>query len=159
MAASVLGLFGVALAAALAELLLPSEEGRATKIALRFLVSLSVLLLFLAPFRGILSDAPPFSLDQIIEAGESAVGKEGFDAIFRDAINEGSAQALKEGLSALLAEQYGIGEGQAQIFVYFDGKGELSRVQIYLSGSALLKDPHELEAELGALLGCETEVR
>ena len=47
---TVLGLFGVCIAAALAELLLPGDEGRGTKTALRLLVSLAVLLLLLRPF-------------------------------------------------------------------------------------------------------------
>jgi threonine/homoserine efflux transporter RhtA len=54
---TVLGLFGVCIAAALSELLLPGDEARGTKTALRLLVSLSVLLLLLRPFLPYLQKA------------------------------------------------------------------------------------------------------
>lgn len=154
---TVLGLFGVCIAAALAELLLPGDEGRGTKTALRLLVSLAVLLLLLRPFLPYLQKAPSFALEELVGETEDTTAR--YQEIFENAVREGSEKDLKAGLAALLKEEYGIEEKQAHIKVYFDGAGYLRRVEIYLSGHALLQDPDALAADISARLGCETEVR
>jgi len=154
---TVLGLFGVCLAAALSELLLPGEEGRGTKVALRALTSLAVLLLLLRPVLPYLKGAPDFSFESLV--GESEDTTEQYQEIFEHAVSVGSERELKEGLFKMLAEEYGITKDDAYIKVYFDRTGELSRVEIYLSGHAKLPDPDALEADIGGRLNCETEVR
>ena len=62
MGTAILGLVGVSLAAALAELLLPGDEGKGTKRFLRILVSLAVLLLLLRPFLSLLGSAEGFTV-------------------------------------------------------------------------------------------------
>ena len=154
---TVLGLFGVCFAAALAELLLPGEEGRGTKAALRALTSLAVLLLLLHPAVPYLKGAPDISVEALV--GESEDTTEEYEEIFHHAVSTGSERALKAGLEKMLEQEYGMTKDDAYIKVYFDRTGELSRVEIYLSGHAKLPDPDALEADISGRLHCETEVR
>lgn len=154
---TVLGLFGVCIAAALSELLLPGDEGRGTKTVLRLLVSLAVLLLLIRPVLPYLHIAPDLALEELV--GESEDTTAHYQEIFESAVRSHSERDLKAGLLALLDEEYDIANDDVYIKVYFDGTGELLRVEIYLSGHALLQDPDVLAADISARLGCETEVR
>ncbi len=154
---TVLGLFGVCLAAALSELLLPGDEGRGTKGALRVLTALAVVLLLIRPVLPYLNATPSFSFEDLVGEGEDTTGE--YEEIFERAIRVGSERELKAGLVRLLEDAYGIAEDDVHIKVYFDSEGGLSRVELYLSGLALLKDPDTIAADISARLGCKTEVR
>lgn len=155
---TVLGLFGVGLAAGLAELLLPGEEGKGTKKALALLTTLAVLLLLLRPFLTFLHTDRAFSFEDLLGESETDVAAE-YEEIFARAVAAGSERDLREGIYRWLWVEYGIEKEDAYIKISFDDAGALLRVEIYLSGSALLQDPVALGEALGNKLGCETEVR
>ncbi len=155
---TVLGLFGVGLAAALAELLLPGEDGKGTKTALRLLVSLAVLLLLIRPFLSLMGSSPELYFEALVGESEANTTAQ-YEEIFARAVEAGSERDLAEGIYAWLLSEYGIEKEDAHLEISFDEAGALARVEIYLSGSALLRDPDVLAEALGAKLGCETEVR
>ncbi len=151
----VLALFGAALAAGLAELLLPREEGGTAKL-FRFLVSLVVLLLILAPFAGFLQNS------EEIFSGEIAFEEqkiEDFEQIFSNTVSAQGKEEFEKGLYALLEREYGIRQENASLLVRFDAQGELAGVSVFLSGVAILQDPDALERALSQKLGCTVEVR
>ena len=151
----VLTLFGAALAAGLAELLLPVLEGGTVKL-FRFLVSLVVLLLILTPFVGFLQNSEElFTTDVAYEEKEL----EDFEQIFSDAVNAQGKEEFEKGLYALLAREYGIKQKDATLLVRFDAQGELASVSVFLSGGALLQNPDTIEKMLAEVLGCTVEVR
>jgi hypothetical protein len=154
---TVLGLFGVLFAATLAELLLPGEEGRGTKGVLRLLTALAVVLLLIRPALPYLQGTPAFPFEELV--GQSEDVEKAYEEIFSRAVRSGSERELKAALKKLLSSEYGIAQDDAYIKVYFDGKGALLRVEIYLSGLAILEDPDKIAADIGGRLGCETEVR
>ena len=155
MQGTVLSLFGAALAAGLAELLLPNEQAGTAKL-FRFLISLVVLLLILSPFIGFLQSG------EELLAGELALeqtDEQALTQIFSDTVNaQGRADFEKE-LYALLEREYGLAPKNVTILVRFDATGVPSGVSVYLSGAGLLKDPAALEAALTKKLGCTVEVR
>ena len=157
MTATVLGLFGVCLAAALAEILLPGEEGRGTKTALRALTALAVLLLISRPILPYFQKSFDFSLEMLL--GDADIQTEQYEAVFENALRAGGEQELNRALLALLEEEYGIGQEDAHVKVYFDETGAPTHAKITLSGMALLVDPDEIAADVSARLDCETEVR
>ncbi|MBE6580381.1 MAG: hypothetical protein E7650_02065 [Ruminococcaceae bacterium] len=154
---TVLSLALVGICAALCEHLLPKGQGEGMQRALRLLVSLAVVLITLRPFVGFLHSDAAFDLGAIFdtEAADSAT----YEEIFEKTVTAQGEADFKAGLLALLESEYGIKEGQADVRLYFDENGALSQIRIYLSGSALLHDPHELGEALTARLGCKTEVR
>jgi len=155
MQGAVLALFGAALAAGLAELLLPDRENGTAKL-FRFLVSLVVLLVILIPFGGflqnsgeILSGEIPFEEQEMTELEQT----------FSEAVNAQGKKEFEKGLYALLAREYGIPQKNVTPLVRFDPQGELACVTLFLSGEALLQNPDTLETALSKKLGCTVEVR
>lgn len=153
---TVLGLFGVCMAAALCELL-PTGDAKGTRGVLRVLVSLAVLLLLVRPFLPILGGTPEIPLEELVGGAEDTTTE--YEDIFHRAVMKGSERDLREGLYAWLFEKHGVEREDAHIKIALTGAGELSRVEIFLSGKALLLDPDALGEELEKLLSCETEVR
>ena len=151
----VLSLFGAALAAGIAELLLPATEGGTAKL-FRFLVSLVVLLLILAPFAGFLQKNEDFFTGEIEwEERETA----DFEQIFSDTVSAEGKKEFEKGLYALLAREYGIEQKNVTLLIRFDAQGELVSVSVFLSGGALAQNPDTLARALSQRLGCTVEVR
>lgn len=147
----------VGICAALCELLLPQGQAQGTKRALRVLVSLAVLLIILRPFLGFLrSDA---TLDLGVMSAPEAAEREAYEEIFESTVAVHMEADFKAQLIALLEEEYGIAAHDVAVHLSFDAVGELCQISIYLSGAALLQDPHALAAALTARLGYQTEVR
>ena len=142
MSGAMLALFGVVLAAAIGDLMIPGEEKGGTRQFLHFMTALCVLLLLLSPFRSFVQ-----STDDLLR-GELS-----------DAVASRSAAELKEGLLALLQEKYGIAPTDQEVAVVLNERGELCRVSVLLKGEALLKDPEEIREDLLEMLSCEVEVR
>lgn len=151
----VLALFGAALAAGLAELLLPREEG-GTATVFRFLISLVVLLLILTPFASFLQNSEEILSGEITFEEESTAD---FEQIFSDTVGAQSKQDFEKGLYALLLREYGISQKDVTLLVRFDAQGELVGVSLFLSGEALTKNPDTLAKALTQKLGCTVEVR
>ncbi len=156
MQTELLALFGVCLAGAMGEMLLPTGTGIGTRRLLRFLLSLSVLLLILTPFLHFLKSNADF-LQGELPGQETELAE--YEQIFNKALSEQSAADLQNGLHALLRSEYGIQEENCTVLVFFAQDGALQRVSIFLSGNALIKDPQVIEKDLEARLNCLVEVR
>lgn len=157
MGAEVLALFGVAMAAALADMLVPTENG-GTRQFLHFLTAMVVLTLLLRPFLAVLGGAEDF-LQGEVEWAESEESQEKYEQIFSQAVARRSATELREGLAELLQREYGIHGEDCEIRVKLTEDGALSEVSVFLSGAALLCDPEEIAEDLQVRLGCRVEVR
>ena len=151
----VLALFGAALAVGLAELLLPVEEGGTAQV-FRFLVSLVILLLILAPFMGFLANSESILVGEITT---NKADQEAFEQIFSDTVSAQGRVEFEKGLLALLEAEYGIPSKNVTLLVRYGTEGELAGVSVFLSGGALLQDPDVLARELTKKLGCTVEVR
>lgn len=158
MGGAILALFGVVLAAAIADLLIPGEERGGTRQLLHFLTALSVLLLLLSPFRSLLQNAEGF-LQGEIEWSEEEVQKSDFEKRLSEAVANRSAVQLREGLAELLQQKYGIASSDLEIAVELSEQGELRRISVFLKGAALLQDPEEIRQDLLKLFSCDVEVR
>ncbi|MBO5326759.1 MAG: hypothetical protein J6A84_01390 [Clostridia bacterium] len=158
MGASILALFGVVFAAAIADLLIPGEEKGGTRQFLHILCALTVLLLLLSPFLSLLHRADGF-LEGEVEWEEGEVKKSDFEKQFSEAVANRSAAQLRQGLYALLEQQYGIDAADCEITVTLDGEGELRRIAVFLKGAALLQDPEEIKQDLLKRFSCDVEVR
>ena len=154
----ILGLFGVSLAAAMAELLLPDREGRGVKLSLRMLTSLAVLLVIVSPLAKLFGGDYRLELDTLSGEDEQTL-TQAYTTVFEKAVAEGSETLLCEGVLDFLHKEYGIDEKNATVRALFNDKGELQAVLVTLSGSALLKNPDEIDKALTEKLSCTVEVR
>ena len=157
MGGDILALFGVVLAAAVADLLVPSEEG-GTRQAMHLLTALVVLILLLRPFLAFLGSAEDFWQGDVSFA-ETEQGKEDFEKMLSDAVSARSAEELKTGLGALLQTEYGVAPQDCEIRVELSDTGELARIAVFLSGKALTVDPRKIEQDLYERFFCVVEVR
>ena len=156
MQGTVLALFVAALAAGMAELLLPTEDSGTARL-FRFLISLVVLLLILSPFLVFLQDSEDLLSGEL--AFEEIQPSTDAEQIFADTVHAQSKAEFEKRLSALLEKEYGIARKNATVLARFDAQGELVCVSVYLSGSAVLQDPDVLEKALSERLDCRVEVR
>ena len=155
MQGTVLALFGAALAAGLAELLLPTEQEGTSKI-FRFLVSLVVLLLILTPFLGFLQKSEDLVSGEIVFDEQQG---ENFEQIFSDTVQAQGQKEFEKALRAFLETEYGILPSNVTLVSRFDAQGDLDSLSVYLSGLGILQDPEVLEKDLSKKLGCTVEVR
>ena len=118
----------------------------------------SVLLLILHPFLGILQNPPELAFENLVgETKEDATAR--FEEVLHAAVEAGSVRDLREGVYLLLAEEFSVARENATVLVTLDGTGALSRVEVRLSGKALLRDPVPIRERLLEKLNCEVEVR
>ena len=147
----------IGIGAALCEQLLPEGRGEGTKRALRLLLSLVVILVVSRPVVAFLRTDASLDLGAVFNTETADTGV--YEEIFEDTVNAQSAADFKAGLAMLLEQEYGIPHASCEIFVYYDAAGMPTQIKIYLSGAALLQDPHALSCALTSRLGCNTEVR
>ena len=155
MRGAIFALFAVCISAALLDLFSPGEGDRGLRRGLHLLSALAVLLLLLQPFFAFLREAP----DKIGQMTQNEEERGEFEAVFNTTLTSAAAEELRAGLYRLLATDYDIAKEQARIVLSFDTDGSLTRVQIFLSGTALLHDPDALACDLGEKLNCQVEVR
>ena len=155
MRGAVLSLFAVCLSAALLDLLSPGDRNRGLRRGLHLLTALAVLLLLIQPFLVLLRETP----QNAAALTQNEAERDEFEAVFDKTMHQTAALELQEGLYRLLAADYGIAKENARIVLSFDRSGELTRVQIFLSGRALLRDPDALARDLGERFDCQVEVR
>ena len=156
MSGGILALFGVVLAAAIADILLPGKEKTGLRRALNVLVSLTVLLLILQPVMGLIRQNGSF-FEGEIPSFESE--RDAFEKIFDTTVSRRSAAELEQGVAALLERDFGISNEDCTVHVTLDEDGTLLRVSVRLSGKGLLVEPAKIEAYLIELLNCHVEVR
>ena len=156
MRGAILSLFGVSLAVALCELLLPGEAAKGSKRALRALASLAVLLILLTPFVGFLKNSDTLLPSPELPA-EQALSS--YEQILLEAVNAQSAEDLSRGIAALLAAEYGCSTDAFAVTASFSAKGELTAIRVRLGGAGLLLDPLDVEALLRDRFDCTVEVR
>lgn len=151
------GLFGVCVAAAIVELLLPGEGRSGTKVMLRLLVVLTVLAAILSPLFSFLKNTDPEDVVGVFE--EEAGDLSYYEDVFYSTVARGSAADLSLGISEWLTREYGISHENARVLAELDGEGALLRVSVYLSGKALLIDPQMIEDALEEKLSCDVSVQ
>ena len=155
MRGAILSLFAVCLSAALLDLLSPGDGNKGLRRGLHLLTALAVLLLLIQPFLVFLRKTP----QNVADLTQNETERGDFEAVFDQTVTAAAAGELREGLYRLLETDYGIDRTDARIVFSFDEAGALGRVQIFLSGRALLQDPDALAQDLGARFDCQVEVR
>ena len=151
----VLNVVGVALAVGILEELLPNEYG--SKVYVRLLTGLCLLLVMLAPVGSLLRALPDmFSEYEAIE--------EGADNEYERILSESLGEQVREQLAAAvrrdLSSRFGVNSERAEVGIMLGGGDTLSvsRLVITLRGADILKDPYEIEDYFSRLLDCECAV-
>lgn len=151
---TVLALFGVVMASAMADLLIPADKGCGTRKYLHLVTSLAVLLLILSPIVSFCRQGT----DDFWSLPENGDTEAAYQALFDGAMNEGGKAAFREGVARSVAGEFHIKQENVGVDVTYEGEDPVF-VRVTLSGAGLLRDPDDIAAYLNELLGIEVEVR
>lgn len=148
-----LSLLAASLCVALVGILAPSSSQK----YIRFIASLFLICVLVAPLPRVLS--------AINESGElpDLIGgnvqpPSDYEERMEEALEQASGAYFAETLTQLIEERFSIPDGSVRCTVKWNSDGDKfapERVTVILSGSAIWKNPSEIEAFVSSLLGCE----
>ncbi len=145
-----LSLFATAILA-----LTPKSQERHT----RLLCALCLICVMVSPVMGFIESLDGIDLGGLTEGVESDGD---FEKLFVESLSKLSAEQLRAELTGLVASEFGIKESDMTLTVGYtasDGGMRVERVDLRLSGAALLKDPYKIEDYLVRLTGVTCSVR
>ena len=147
-----LSLFGAALTLSLTLSLLPERSVR----FVRLLANLLFVCILIAPLPRLLAEGE--SLWEQLEE-ELLPPSESREEELEQALQASSKTYFAQNLTRLLEQEFSIPSGELRCAVEWsdevEGQWVPVRVTVILSGSAIWKDPDQIEATVAALLGCE----
>ena len=149
-----------AVTAAVAELL---TDGNGASGAVRMVAGLCVLLALIQPVKeGILwlrgaAEGEPEEWVSLPEGDGEA------QAVFQEQLNAIGEQAVTEAVRAVMKERFGVSSDQCRVeaAVILEATGQevrTERIDVTLSGTAVLKNPRTIKAYLEQTFGCECVV-
>lgn len=148
-----LSLLGGALAAALVGILAPEGASR----HIRLVSSLFLICVLVAPLPKAIGSVSSWfeELEEAADAGESGGGD--YAAQLEAAMESASRSYFAQSLTQMLEQRFSIPAGEIRCTVRWQQDEELrpERVTLVLSGSAIWKNPAEMEEFVTGLLGCE----
>ncbi len=148
-----LSLLGGALAAALVGILAPEGASR----HIRLVSSLFLICVLVAPLPKAIGSVSSWfeELEEAADAGESGGGD--YAAQLEAAMESASRSYFAQSLTQMLEQRFSIPAGEIRCTVRWQQDEELrpERVTLVLSGSAIWKNPVEMEEFVTGLLGCE----
>lgn len=148
-----LSLLGGALAAALVGILAPEGASR----HIRLVSSLFLICVLVAPLPKAIGSVSSWfeELEEAADAGESGGGD--YAAQLEAAMESASRSYFAQSLTQMLEQRFSIPAGEIRCSVRWQQGEELrpERVTLVLSGSAIWKNPAEMEEFVTGLLGCE----
>ena len=161
MSGYIMALVLTGIAAAIAELLSPSERLASH---IRLVSGLCLLVALLAPVRAVLDYVGGIS-DGSFDVEEQVPELEGTDwgESFSDALLRITAAEAEAWVSDSLEDRFGISSDAREIYVRTDVSDDgqapvITRVDIVLHTSAILQNPHEIEAFVQSHLNCPCTV-
>ena len=148
-----LSLLGGALAAALVGILAPEGASR----HIRLVSSLFLICVLVAPLPKAIGSVSSWfeELEEAADAGESGGGD--YAAQLEAAMESASRSYFAQSLTQMLEQRFSIPAGEIRCTVRWQQGEEPrpERVTLVLSGSAIWKNPAEMEKFVTGLLGCE----
>lgn len=156
-----LSLISAAMLAILVSLLSPEGDRGGIAKHMRLIISLFLVCVLISPVQALIRDLP-----DLLEKGwhSDAIGSvdhSEYHEQLTEAINQASAEYFTDMLTQTLCAELSISQEELRCKVFWDtSKSEMTplKVTVFLSGKAIWKDPAEIRALIGALIGCECDV-
>ena len=139
--------------------LIPEGEGGGLRRHVGFIGALCVTAILISPASRLLRFLGDLSVDDLdIYSGQSA---DAYENEYKKYLQSLGERELSDGIAAAICDKFDIPDSlchvNARIYEY-DGHAVAQQVTVILSGSALLRDPYEIEAFVSEMLGCECRV-
>lgn len=154
-----LSVVAAAIAVGAVTALMPEGEGGGLRRHVSFVGALCVLAILISPvgeLMGFLGDLSFRSFGTVEDGTKSE-----YEEIYAEYLQYASAENLSDSVAAMLCDRFDIPPEQCRVRVRVgsrDGRAAAEQVTVILSGSALLRDPYEIEGFISDLLGCECVV-
>ena len=84
-----------------------------------------------------------------------------FEEIYNENLIKESVEGIEQRLCEMLCSKFSILPESVSVKITIENEAgalTVNEVRVYLSGMAILKDPHEIEEYLGELVDCRCEV-
>ena len=158
MKAYLISLIATALAVAMVSILTPEGEKGGIAKHVRLLTSLLLITALISPVVGLIDGMRALAEGNLELPWEENAPQEDYSEQLQGALDTASTTYFTDRLTQTVEEQFEISAGEVRCAVQWeavDGKLAPARVTVILSGSAIWKDPAEIEAFVSTLLGCE----
>ncbi len=146
-----LSLLVVSLAIAVTQILAPNASASHIKL----ICSLIFICVLSAPLPRFLKSLPELS-DQILDLSHKTDSDDEYGNLANDALENASKAYLAQALTKLLEDRFAIPSGEVRCSIQWESGEEAKpqKVTVILSGSAIWRNPNEIEAAVTELLGC-----
>ena len=154
--AYILSLIATVFVATLVGILAPSGDGGLAR-HLRLLTSLVLICVLISPALSLAEGVRDLLDGNFSFEGDAGVDED-YSSALEESMNETSKHYFVQMLTQTLAERFSIAEDDIRCRVEWETEGEHlrpTRVTVVLSGSAIWKNPAEIEKYVTSLLGCE----
>ncbi len=140
--------------------LVPEGEGGGTRRTVCFLGALCVLCVLVAPLGELMAGLEQLG-DGLSGMFDREQAEEQYEQQYIEQLLRYGADNASGSLRGHICERYDIPLEQCHVSAVLgerDGELYVDSVTVILSGGALLRDPYEIEAYIGELLGCRCTV-
>lgn len=154
-----LSVVAAAIAVGAVTALMPEGEGGGLRRHVSFVGALCVLAILISPVGELMSFLGDLSFRGFGTVGDGT--KSEYEEIYAEYLQYALAENLSGSVAAMLCDRFDIPPEQCRVRVRVgsrDGRAAAEQVTVILSGSALLRDPYEIEGFISDLLGCECVV-
>ena len=146
-----LSLLIVSLAIAIVQILTPNASASQVKL----ICSLIFICVLASPLPRFLKNLPELS-EQLLDLSHKTEEDDAYKNAANEALKNASKAYLAQALTRLLEERFSIPSGEVRCVILWASEEEAKpqKVTVILSGSAIWKNPNQIEAAVTELLGC-----
>ena len=152
-------MLAASLVATLVSLLSPDGERGGVAKHTRLLTSLFLVCVMIAPLRGAISALQNWQNGEITLPWQEDVEENDYQEDMQEALDTASRDYFTKMLTQTLEQKFLMDVGDVRCAVHWsDGGSAPEKVTVILSGSAIWKDPKEIQSFVTSLLSCECAV-
>ena len=152
-------MLAASLVATLVSLLSPDGERGGVAKHTRLLTSLFLVCVMIAPLRGAISALQNWQNGEITLQWQEDVEENDYQEDMQEALDTASRDYFTKMLTQTLEQKFLMDVGDVRCAVQWsDGGSSPEKVTVILSGSAIWKDPKEIQSFVTSLLSCECAV-
>ncbi len=153
MKAYLLSIMAASLAIAVVNMLTPSGQVKYVKL----LTSLVLVCVLIAPLKGAVETVIAWGSGDLTLPGVEADDEETLQKELENATTEASKSYVAQRLTEALQTEFSMDAGTVRTHIEWSAGDTVrpQRVTVLLSGASIWKNPHEIQAYVEELLGCE----
>ena len=153
-----IALLSTALGITLVSILTPEGSGGGIAKHVRLLSALLMICILIIPFEKLIQNLRHLTTGDLSFPGIENPNENDANDQFQSTLDEASKQYFTQSLTQMIESQFAISSGDLRCVINWRQEADTAvptKVTVLLSGSAIWKDPHQIEAFVTELIGCE----